>query len=106
MATTPLHPRSVNRTRPAWVVTLLCWLIVVFDGYDLIVYGTTIPHLMEEPGWELSASAAGLIGSLAFAGMLVGALGAGHLADRLGRRRTILWSTLWFSLFTALCTFA
>jgi len=106
MATTPLLPRSVNGTRPAWVVTLLCWLIVVFDGYDLIVYGTTIPHLMEEPGWELSASAAGLIGSLAFAGMLVGALGAGHLADRLGRRRTILWSTLWFSLFTALCTFA
>jgi AAHS family benzoate transporter-like MFS transporter len=106
MATTPLLPRTVNGTRPVWVVTLLCWLIVVFDGYDLIVYGTTISHLMEEPGWDLSASAAGLIGSLAFAGMLVGALGAGHLADRLGRRRTILWSTLWFSLFTALCTFA
>lgn len=106
MATTPLLRRPVGGTRPAWVVTLLCWLIVVFDGYDLIVYGTTIPHLMEEPGWQLSASSAGLIGSLAFAGMLVGALGAGHLADRLGRRRTILWSTAWFSLFTALCAFA
>ena len=103
---TPTPLRSPAGTRPAWLVTLLCWLIVVFDGYDLIVYGTTIPHLMKEPGWELSASEAGLIGSLAFAGMLVGALGAGHLADRLGRRRTILWSTLWFSLFTALCTFA
>lgn len=107
MATTPLlRRRPVSGTRPAWVVTLLCWLIVVFDGYDLIVYGTTIPHLMKEPGWELSASTAGLIGSLAFAGMLVGALGAGHLADRLGRRRTILWSTAWFSVFTALCAVA
>lgn len=106
MATTPTLSRSAAGTRPAWLVTLRCWLIVVFDGYDLIVYGTTIPHLMKEPGWELSASHAGFIGSLAFAGMLVGALGAGHLADRLGRRRTILWSTLWFSLFTALCTFA
>ena len=93
-------------TRPAWLVPVLCWLIVVFDGYDLIVYGTTLPLLQEEPGWGLTASAAGFIGSLAFAGMLVGALAAGSLADRLGRRRTILWSTLWFSLFTALCAFA
>ncbi len=92
--------------RPAWLVPVLCWLIVVFDGYDLIVYGTTIFFLQQEPGWGLTASAAGFIGSLAFAGMLVGALAAGSLADRLGRRRTILWSTLWFSLFTALCAFA
>ena len=93
-------------SRSALLVPALCWLIVVFDGYDLIVYGTTIPMLMEEPGWGLTASSAGFVGSLAFAGMLLGALGAGHLADRLGRRRTILWSTLWFSLFTALCAFA
>ncbi|GAA6525419.1 aromatic acid/H+ symport family MFS transporter [Intrasporangium sp. DVR] len=109
MATTPLNPAnlaSTLRTRPAWLVTLLCWLIVVFDGYDLIVYGTTIPALLEEPGWKLTPATAGFVGSLAFAGMLVGALGAGYLADRLGRRRTILWCTLWFSLFTALCAIA
>ena len=105
MATTPQLRRAAG-PRPAWLVTLLCWLIVVFDGYDLIVYGTTIPHLLNEPGWDLTASSAGFIGSLAFAGMLLGALAAGTLADRFGRRRTILWSTLWFSLFTALCAFA
>ena len=92
--------------RPAWLVPVLCWLIVVFDGYDLIVYGTTISSLQAEPGWGLTASAAGFIGSLAFAGMLVGALAAGSLADRLGRRRTILWSTVWFSVVTALCAVA
>jgi AAHS family benzoate transporter-like MFS transporter len=87
-------------------VILLCWLLVVFDGYDLIVFGTTIPALLKEPGWGLTASSAGFIGSLAFAGMLVGALGAGYLADRLGRRRTILWCGLWFSVFTAACAIA
>src|SRR6478736_3002714 len=111
MATTP-HPDTAARTgrlarrRPAWLVILLCWLIVVFDGYDLIVYGTTIPPLLKEPGWRLTPASAGFIGSLAFAGMLVGALGAGYLADRLGRRRTIIWCTVWFSVFTALCAVA
>ena len=100
------HLTRATGTRPAWLVTVLCWLIVVFDGYDLIVYGTTIPHLMKEPGWALSASAAGTIGSLAFAGMLVGALASGRLADHVGRRRTILWSTLAFSVFTAMCAVA
>lgn len=107
MASTPLIDTAartgrLQRPRPAWLVTLLCWLIVVFDGYDLIVYGTTIPSLLKEPGWKLTPATAGFIGSLAFAGMLVGALAAGYLADRLGRRRTILWATLWFSVFTAL----
>ena len=96
----PLAPRS------AFLVILLCWFIVVFDGYDLIVYGTTLPLVMAEPGWHLDAATAGFMGSLAFAGMLVGALLAGDLADRLGRRRTILWATLWFSVFTALIFFA
>lgn len=107
MSTTPLLDRTPSvRTRPAWVVTLLCWLIVVFDGYDLIVYGTTLPNLLQEKDWGLTPTTAGFIGSLAFAGMLIGALAAGLLADKLGRRRTILWATLWFSLFTALCAFA
>jgi AAHS family benzoate transporter-like MFS transporter len=110
MATTPTPPipaRAAHLSRrPAWLVTLLCWLIVVFDGYDLIVYGTTIPPLLKEKGWGLTPASAGLIGSLAFAGMLVGALAAGYLADRLGRRQTILWCTLWFSVFTVLCAVA
>ncbi|WP_432001011.1 MFS transporter [Streptomyces sioyaensis] len=87
-------------------MTTLCWLIVVFDGYDLIVYGTVLPQLLKEPGWELSKADAGLLGSLAFAGMLIGAVLAGTLADRFGRRRTILACTAWFSVLSALCALA
>src|SRR6476620_247017 len=104
--TPPTQNRPLAARRPAWLVTLLCWLIVVFGGYDLIVYGTTIPALLQEPGWNLNPATAGFVGRLAFAGMRVGALGAGYLADRLGRRRTILWCTLWCSVFTALCAVA
>ncbi|MDQ0380681.1 MFS transporter [Amycolatopsis thermophila] len=97
----PAAPRNA-----APLVTALCWVVVVFDGYDLIVYGTALPRLLTEPGWNLTSSTAGLLGSLAFAGMLLGALLAGRLADTLGRRRTILACTAWFSVFTALCAIA
>ncbi|MBP2472300.1 AAHS family benzoate transporter-like MFS transporter [Crossiella equi] len=99
--TTAAPPR-----RAAVTVTALCWVIVVFDGYDLIVYGTALPQLFTEPGWGLTPSAAGLLGSLAFAGMLVGAVLAGTLADRLGRRRVVLLCSLWFSVCTGLCAVA
>jgi AAHS family benzoate transporter-like MFS transporter len=97
---------TTSARRAASLVTALCWAIVVFDGYDLIVYGTVLPQLLEEPGWGLTKAGAGLLGSLAFAGMLIGAVLAGTLSDRLGRRTTILACTAWFSLFTTLCAIA
>lgn len=102
MKNSPLRAGS----RPAWLVIALCWLIVVFDGYDLIIYGATIPALLAESSWGLTPDTAGSIGSVAFLGMLIGAVGAGGIADRLGRRRTVLVSVVWFSLFTGLCGFA
>ncbi|UDY23941.1 MFS transporter [Nocardioides sp. Kera G14] len=97
---------STSRTRPAWLVVALCWLVVIFDGYDLIVYGTTIPSLLGEKDWHLTPDGAGHIGSLAFLGMLVGALSGGAIADILGRRLTIITAIVWFSLFTGLTGFA
>lgn len=95
-----------SRQGAAATVTLLCWLLIVFDGYDLIVYGTVLPALLEEPGWGMDPGLAGLIGSMAFVGMLLGALAAGFLTDRLGRRRTILACTVLFSVCTAFCGLA
>jgi MFS transporter, AAHS family, benzoate transport protein len=85
---------------------LVCWLLVVFDGYDLIVYGTVQSSLISETGWGLSKATAGTIGSMAFVGMMIGAIFAGRMADSWGRRRTILGCAIVFSLFTILCAFA
>src|SRR6478609_4835538 len=85
---------------------LVCWLFVVFDGYDLIVYGTVQSSLISETGWGLNKATAGTIGSMAFVGMMIGAIFAGRMADSWGRRRTILGCAIVFSIFTVLCAFA
>lgn len=84
----------------------VCWLLVVFDGYDLIVYGTVQSSLLAETDWGLNAASMGTVGSMAFLGMLIGALVAGRLADALGRRRTILACAITFSVLTVACAFA
>ncbi len=93
-------------TRSGLLTVLVCWLLVVFDGYDLIVYGTVQTTLIQNTDWGLTKATAGTVGSVAFAGMLVGALLAGRLSDSLGRKRAVIGCAVVFSVFTVLCAFA
>ncbi len=86
-----------------WLVPALCGFAVGFDGYDLIVYGTVIPALLQYEAWGLTAPQLGVIGSYAIIGMLIGALLAGTVTDIIGRRKALLICVTWFSVFTALC---
>ncbi|MEQ3551926.1 aromatic acid/H+ symport family MFS transporter [Pseudonocardia nematodicida] len=96
---------AVPRTRSrAWVIAL-CWAVIVVDGYDLIVYGTVLPTLISGE-WALDPGQAGFIGSLALIGMLIGALVAGVVTDRIGRRRLMMICVAWFSIAMAFCALA
>jgi AAHS family benzoate transporter-like MFS transporter len=101
-----LPPASPRFSKQSAMAVLVCWLLVVFDGYDLIVYGTVQSALINDTGWGLSKATAGTVGSMAFAGMMIGAVFAGRMADTWGRRRTILGCAVLFSVFTILCAFA
>ena len=65
---------------------LLFWgaLLMLFDGYDLVVYGAVVPTLMEE--WGISAVQAGMYGSYALFGMMFGALIFGTLAENRSKK--------------------
>ncbi|WP_433506587.1 MFS transporter [Pseudonocardia halophobica] len=91
---------------PGAAVVAICFAVVILDGYDLVVYGTVVPSLLQYAPWGLTAAEAGLIGSLALVGMAVGALSSGWLTDRLGRRRLVLIAITWFSVATGLCAVA
>jgi AAHS family benzoate transporter-like MFS transporter len=81
-------------------VLFWCALIIIFDGYDLVIYGVVLPSLMAE--WGLSSIQAGALGSCALVGMMLGALFFGSLSDRIGRRKTIMICVTLFSGVTAL----
>ncbi|TQC47320.1 MFS transporter [Rhodococcus sp. WS4] len=96
------HP---PRRRAGLLVLLFCFVTIIFDGYDLVVYGSTVPTLLAFEAWSLHSAGVGVIGSLALIGMLIGTIAVGFLTDRLGRRRIMLASIAWFStcmLLTAL----
>ncbi|WP_371415332.1 MFS transporter [Citricoccus sp. SGAir0253] len=104
-STAPAGTGPLTR-RQAMMAVIVCWLLVVFDGYDLIVFGTVQTSLLQDTDWGLTDAGLGVVGSMAFVGMMLGALFAGRLADALGRRRTILACAVTFSVFTILCAFA
>ncbi|GGE76876.1 benzoate transporter [Nesterenkonia cremea] len=105
-ALTTATPAKERRTA-AWVAFIACTALV-FDGYDLTIYGTVMPTLMNDPSHigPLDGATAGALGSYAMLGVLAGALITGGIGDYLGRRRMILLSITWFSVGMILTSFA
>lgn len=80
-------------------VFLWCFFAIAFDGYDIAMYGVSLPWLMEE--WSLTAIQAGAIGSYTLVGMMLGALLFSPIADKFGRKKVLGLCIFLFSLFTA-----
>ncbi|CAM5197008.1 MFS transporter [Oligella ureolytica] len=85
-------------------VMMLCALLLIFDGYDLFIYGVVLPVLMDE--WSLTPVQAGALGSYALFGMMFGAFIFGPMADRIGRKKGVMICFVLFSLATFLTGFA
>ena len=98
--------RTTRPRRSAAVVILLCFVAIVFDGYDLIVYGAIVPSLLAYEPWGLTPVQTGAYGSYALAGMFIGAIVVGYLTDVVGRRKVLLASISMFSLLMVATAFA
>lgn len=108
MNTPPVDIRQWIDGRPVsryqWLILLLCFLIVTFDGLDAAIMGFIAPAVIED--WSISRTAFGPIMAAAMVGLAVGALVSGPYSDRLGRRRVLLWSVAAFGLFSVLSALA
>ncbi|MBA2950204.1 MFS transporter [Streptomyces himalayensis] len=96
-----------HRATLRWIVAIAT-VTLLFDGYDLVVYGTVVPVLLRDPSQlgPLTPGQAGALGSYALIGVMVGALIAGAIGDHIGRRRVMLVNIAWFSIGMGLSSFA
>lgn len=103
-----INPMKVidNSRMQSFHIWLIAWLflIILFDGYDIVIYGASVPLLIQE--WGISDVTAGAIGSYTVLGTAIGAVIFGILSDKMGRKNVILFTTFIFSLFTMLSGFA
>ncbi|WP_297800717.1 MFS transporter [uncultured Brevundimonas sp.] len=94
-----------NKIAPVqWGVLAICFLIMFLDGYDTAVAAFVAPVLSKEWGFEPAAMKP-VLASVLF-GVAFGALAAGPLADRFGRRWVLIASVLVFGVFTLVSAMA
>jgi putative MFS transporter len=71
---------------------------------NVMLIGAALPAISRE--WSLDPTVAGLLLSSGYAGMFIGALGFGIVADRIGRKAALLATVAVSSVFTGLCSIA
>ncbi|WP_298379293.1 aromatic acid/H+ symport family MFS transporter [Azospirillum sp.] len=81
----PLSSRQIG-------VILLCFCVVLLDGFDTAAIGYIAPSLLGE--WGLQRPALAPVLSAALFGLVIGSLSAGPVSDRIGRRPILIGSVL------------
>lgn len=82
----------------------LCFAVAMVDGFDTLVVSFIAPAFAAE--WELPAEAVGRLFAAGLLGAAIGAVTAGSLADRVGRRTALLGCVGLFTVATLLCAAA
>jgi AAHS family 3-hydroxyphenylpropionic acid transporter len=97
----PVPSAGEGRTR---VTLALCFAAAVTEGFDISSMGVAAPRL--GPALGLAREQLGPVFSASIFGLFVGALLIGRLADRVGRKWTLIASMAAFALFSAMTAFA
>src|ERR1700761_1008937 len=86
------------------LVLLMCMFIVTLDGLDTVMVGFIAPALSS--AWAIPRDALGPVMSGGLLGLAFGALCAGPLADRFGRKTVMTGAVLFFGVWSLGSAFA
>jgi MFS transporter, AAHS family, 4-hydroxybenzoate transporter len=92
----------VNRSRRPWALLGVSFALVMIDGYDLFILSFVAPLIAKD--LHMNFSSIGTVFAAGLAGSMVGGLVLGHIADRAGRRPTVLVSLAMAGVATLLCS--
>ena len=85
------------------IIRLLAY-IFFFELGDLNSFAFAAPGVREQ--WHLTIDTISTITAASFVGMFIGAASGGWFSDRVGRKRALVVTTLWYSGFSLLNAFA
>lgn len=88
-----------------WKLVFLCGFVWAADAMELMLLTFILPRVKED--WRLSKLGISTIGAMSFVGMLCGSYAWGVIADRFGRRTSMLASvatTFVFGIMSAVAT--
>lgn len=85
-------------------VVALCLLVIVLDGFDMLVIALTAPAIAAD--WALPAQRLGPVFAVGILGMIGGSVLIAPLGDRLGRVRVLMLCCGLFGVFAGLTALA
>lgn len=104
-------------SRTVWTMVILISLGGVFEFYDLFFTGYVAPGMVQSGLFKpeslgifaslqpLAVAGFGTFVFATFAGLWLGTLIFGYVADRFGRRHIFTWSLIWYMVCTAIMAF-
>lgn len=87
-----------------WRTFILAAMSLFLDGYDTQSVAYIAPVISKS--WALPTGAFGTVFAAALIGSAVGSFVLAPLADRVGRKRVMVWATVAIGCFTMLCAWA
>lgn len=96
-------PATVAARGVATRIIALAWVGLILSGFNNFVIGLAL--LEVKPLFKLTALQSGIVAAATLAGMLVGALALGRLADLVGRRTALLIDLALVAIFAIICAF-
>jgi AAHS family 4-hydroxybenzoate transporter-like MFS transporter len=89
---------SLGVNKFTWSVFFFLGMSMIFDGYDYMVVSYTMPQISAE--WALNKVQTGSLSSWSLFGLIIGGMCAGIISDKIGRRKTLVYSIAVYSLLT------
>ncbi|MDQ8953722.1 3-(3-hydroxy-phenyl)propionate transporter MhpT [Acinetobacter rudis] len=90
--------RDQNQSRTSLITVFLCFVVAVIEGVDLQAAGIAASGI--KAYFALSPEQLGVFFSAGILGLLPGTLFGGRYADKVGRKKVLIWSVAIFAVFT------